>query len=57
MHGIRLRPYCILHGVEDFREAVFCDLVRFRFAVIVIDMNAFESEMIMSIVSELYMYM
>ena len=44
MHGIRIRPYCILHGVEDFREAVFCDLVRFRFAVIVIDMNAFESE-------------
>ena len=39
MHGIRIRSYCIyhMHGVEYFRETIFCDLVKFRFAVVVID--------------------
>ena len=39
MHGIRIRSYCIyrMHGVEYFGETMFCDLVRFRYAVVVID--------------------
>ena len=41
MHGIRIRPWRI--------SPVFCDLVRFRFAMI--DVNAFEPEMVIIVVS------
>ena len=41
--------YCIAWNIS---ERLFCDLVRFPFAAVVIDANAFEPEMIMSIVSD-----
>ena len=49
------------HGVEYFRTC-FCELVRFHFAAVVIDVKAFEPEIIhVTLVSsdriELYMYM
>ena len=39
MHGIRIRSYCIyhMHGVEYFGKTILYDLVRFRYAVVVID--------------------
>ena len=45
------------HGLEYFRDNLaFCDLVRFCFAAVVIDLNVFEREMIVLTLIELYMY-
>ena len=44
-----LRTVYRMHGVEFVRETIYCDLVRFRFAVLVIDATLFEPEMIISI--------
>ena len=51
MQGISEYVCTVPHDVEYFREnlACFCDLVMFHFAAVVIDVNAFEPEMIISI--------
>ena len=50
MRGIRVGPYCTAWcGLREFSLNI-CDLVRFCFAAVVIDVNAFEPETIISIV-------
>ena len=46
------RSYCVyrMHGVEFFRGTIFYDLVRFRFAVVVIFLARDDHLYIMSLV-------
>ena len=54
MHGIRVGPYCTAWCGLNIWERIYslniCDFVSFCFAAVVIDVNAFEPETIISIV-------